>query len=291
MIKSMTGFGKSTLELSNKKINIEIKSLNSKQFDLSCKIPSWLKNKEYEIRSYLSEQVERGKVDFSIYYESVSQEKELNINEDLVVAYHQKLSQLAKKLNDPNVPILELVLKNPDVYKSEKEDVKEDEWEVVFVGIKNTVHQFNEFRLQEGETLMNDLKGRIQLILKLLENIEKLAPLRVEKIKKRIAENLNVLTENKKTIDQNRFEQELIYYLEKIDVTEEKIRLKSHCEYFINTAIEPQSQGRKLGFICQEIGREINTIGSKANDAEIQQLVVQMKDELEKIKEQLMNIL
>ncbi len=289
--KSMTGFGKAVNEIPGKKITVEIRSLNSKQLDLNLRIPYLYKEKELELRTELSKQLERGKVDVSVYTESTQETVPTTLNKNLAKAYYNELRSLSQELNEKEENLLSLVVKMPDVLKAEKETVELDEaeWNQVKVAVNKAIDAFQKFRDDEGKTLEKEFQNRIGIIGKLLNEVLSLDNARVENIKKRIKNNLEEVIDINK-IDQNRFEQELIYYIEKLDITEEKLRLKTHLDYFNETMKEPAS-GRKLGFISQEIGREINTIGSKANDAGIQKLVVQMKDELEKVKEQLLNVL
>lgn len=289
--KSMTGFGKAINEIPGKKITVEIRSLNSKQLDLNLRIPYLYKEKELELRTELSKQLERGKVDVSVYTESTQETVPTTLNKNLAKAYYNELRSLSQELNEKEENLLSLVVKMPDVLKAEKETVELDEaeWNQVKVAVNKAIDAFQKFRDDEGKTLEKEFQNRIGIIGKLLNEVLSLDNARVENIKKRIKNNLEEVIDINK-IDQNRFEQELIYYIEKLDITEEKLRLKTHLDYFNETMKEPAS-GRKLGFISQEIGREINTIGSKANDAGIQKLVVQMKDELEKVKEQLLNVL
>lgn len=290
MIKSMTGFGKETVEANGKNITIEIKSLNSKQLDLNVRVPSLLKEKEYELRTIVTKQVERGKVDVLIYIEQGETSSEVNINKELVKTYYKELFELQQITGDKEQSLLPMVLKMPDVMKVERSELKDDEFLIIKTTLEKAIIKFNDFRDAEGNTLCNDLLQRISIINDLLIQTEVLDKQRKIKLRERIKKNVLEFVEEQK-VDENRFEQELIYYFEKIDITEEKIRLKTHLDYFTKTIEVEQNQGRKLGFITQEIGREINTIGSKANDADIQKLVVQMKDELEKIKEQSLNIL
>ncbi|MCC6837993.1 MAG: YicC family protein [Bacteroidia bacterium] len=287
----MTGFGKAVNEIPGKKITVEIRSLNSKQLDLNLRIPYLYKEKELELRTELSKQLERGKVDVSVYTESTQETVPTTLNKNLAKAYYNELRSLSQELNEKEENLLSLVVKMPDVLKAEKETVELDEveWNQVKEAVNKALDAFQKFRDDEGKTLEKEFQNRIGIIGKLLNEVLNLDNARVENIKKRIKNNLEEVIDLNK-IDQNRFEQELIYYIEKLDITEEKLRLKTHLDYFNETIKEPAS-GRKLGFISQEIGREINTIGSKANDAGIQKLVVQMKDELEKVKEQLLNVL
>lgn len=286
-MKSMTGFGKATGELTGKKITVEIRSLNSKQLDVSLRVPSLYREKETELRSELSKQIERGKIDFSIYSEFTSDSVDLNINKQLAKVYFKELKQLSVELNETSPDFLSLIMKMPDVLKSERQVLVEAEWMQVKKVADSAIKNFQKFRDDEGAVLKSEFTNRITIITKLLNEIIKLDEQRIPHIREKLKKSVNELKEK---VDQNRFEQELIYYIEKLDISEEKLRLKTHLDYFSKTMDEP-SCGRKLGFITQEIGREINTIGSKANNAEIQKLVVQMKDELEKIKEQSLNIL
>lgn len=290
-MKSMTGFGKAIGEIPGKKVTVEIRSLNSKQLDLNLRLPYLYKEKELELRSDISKQIERGKVDITVFTESTLDVLPVSINKLLAKNYYKELKTLSKELEEGDQNLLALVLKMPDVMKAEREIVEldETEWKQVRTTVDKAIEAFQKFRSDEGNTLANEFVNRIALIDNLLSEVIKMDAPRVENIRTRIKNNLAEAIEKEK-IDQNRFEQELIYYIEKLDITEEKLRLKTHIDYFIITMKEPGS-GRKLGFITQEIGREINTIGSKANDAIVQKLVVQMKDELEKIKEQLLNVL
>lgn len=291
MVKSMTGFGKFATEIPGKKIAVEIRSLNSKSLDLNLRLPYLYKEKELELRSDISKQIERGKVDFTLYMEIVQESLPVSINADLVKGYYRELKNLSEQLGENNTDILPIVLKMPEVMKPEKEvaELSDDEWQQVKKTVDNAIAAFQKFRQDEGKVLEKDFLGRVGIISELLAEVEQKDGKRVEGIKARIKNNIEEVVEKEK-MDKNRFEQELIYYIEKLDITEEKLRLKTHLNYFLNTMSEPSS-GRKLGFISQEIGREINTIGSKANDADIQKIVVRMKDELEKIKEQLLNVL
>lgn len=291
MVKSMTGFGKATNELPGKKVTVEIRSLNSKSFDLSLRMPFIYKEKELELRGELSKQTERGKIDLTIYTEAIQETFPIAINKTLAKTYYNELKILSEELGENTTDLLALVVKMPDVLKAEKEiiELDEAEWQRVKQTVNSALEAFQRFRMEEGKTLANEFKSRIEIITELLAEVIKRDGARVENIRSRIKNNLTEILDKEK-IDQNRFEQELIYYIEKLDISEEKLRLKTHLDYFINTMNEPAC-GRKLGFIAQEIGREINTIGSKANDAGIQKLVVQMKDELEKIKEQVLNVL
>ncbi len=286
MIQSMTGFGKATTQIEDKKITIEIKSLNSKTQDLNTRIAANYREKELTIRNIILQKLERGKIDFSLSVEITSEETISKINIPVVKGYIHQLQKINQNLTESEV--LPMVLRLPDVLKTERDGIEEDEW----VGVENTLNQAIEnlqnFRTDEGKKLADEFVLRIKNIQKLLSEALNFETQRIETIKKRLQ---NALTELKVKVDENRFEQELIYYLEKFDITEEKVRLTNHLDYFLQTLHETTSNGRKLGFICQEMGREINTLGSKANHAEMQKCVVNMKDELEKIKEQILNIL
>lgn len=292
MLKSMTGFGKATIELENKKVSIEIKSLNSKQLDISTRIPILYKEKDLVLRNEIKNKLERGKVELSIFIESIGSEKETKINKPIFEAYYKQLSDIARDMSLPldQEPLIQTILKLPDTLKTEYQELDENEWQQIFAGVKVAIGELEEFRKQEGSALENDVIQHIHTIEELASEVPQYEANRLETIKNRINDNLNDFKE-KQNIDKNRFEQEIIYYLEKLDITEEKVRLANHCKYFLETAQTDKPVGKKLGFIAQEIGREINTLGSKANDTNIQKLVIQMKDELEKIKEQILNML
>ncbi len=287
----MTGFGKSVTEIPGKKVTVEVRSLNSKALDLNLRLPYIYKEKELGLRSDISKQIERGKIDLTVFTESNQETLPVAINKTLAKTYYKELKALSEELNENSTNLLALVVKMPEVMKAEREVVELDEaeWEQVKMAVDKAIEAFQKFRSDEGKILSNEFQTRIAIIYALLEDVVKMDSSRVENVRTRIKNNIAEFVEKEK-IDQNRFEQELIYYIEKLDITEEKLRLKTHLDYFMNTMQEPAC-GRKLGFISQEIGREINTIGSKANDAAVQKLVVQMKDELEKIKEQLLNVL
>ena len=289
MIKSMTGFGKASMELEDKVINVEIRSLNSKSADISLRMSSGLRNYELELRNELLKQLERGKIELSIYVESKKAVTPVEINVELAKAYFDQLRNLAIELNEPLSEGIQQVLKLPDVLKSERKETDEQEWKQIMSCVQLAIAHLNNFRNKEGESLKTDFETRLHNIEHSLDEIKKLDALRINTVKDRIRSNIEEMV-GKSKIDENRFEQELIYYIEKLDINEEKVRLKTHLDYFKDTCKE-NSPGRKLNFISQEIGREINTIGSKANDAAIQKLVVLMKDELEKIKEQANNVL
>ena len=287
MIKSMTGFGKATVNCEGKTIAIEIRSLNSKQLDLITRISPLLRDKENEIRALVTKMLERGKIDVTISIEKTDNPT-VSIDADLAKAYFEKLSTLSKALNNPvETDIFAQTLRIPDVISTPKEEFSENFWDLFLGGVKNACDAVNSFREEEGATLSKDFSYRIQLISNMIDNVTPFESNRIIELKKKMIENLENLPLK---YDPNRLEQELIFYLERLDITEEKVRLRKHCEYFTETMKE-NNAGKKLGFIIQEIGREINTIGSKANDFNIQQIVVLMKDEAEKMKEQLANIL
>ncbi len=291
MIKSMTGYGKAEFEAVNKKITIEVKSLNSKQLDINSRIPMLYREKDLEIRREISEKLVRGKIDFSIFLENLGAESNSAINEEIVTNYFIQLSAIQKKLGLPvSERIMSSVMRLPDTVKTVYEELDETEWHKIFARIQEVIVRVDQFRIQEGEALDHDIRSNIKEIQRLFKLIDPFESQRIENIKARILESLNEINING-NMDKNRFEQELIYYLEKLDINEEKVRLTNHCEYFLETLDSPETVGKKLGFIAQEIGREINTIGSKANESHIQRIVVQMKDALEKIKEQLLNVL
>lgn len=292
MIQSMTGYGKATAELPDKKINVEIKSLNSKAMDLSTRIAPAYREKEMEIRNEISKALERGKVDFSMWIEKKEgAENDTPINQSVVEGYYKQIQTISDNLAIP-VPAdwFQTLLRLPDVMtKTEVQEVSEEEWKVVHETILEAIRQLVEFRKQEGTALEKKFREKINNITTLLEAVAPYEKERVEKVKERITDALE------KTLsidyDKNRLEQELIYYIEKLDVNEEKQRLGNHLKYFISTLENGSGQGKKLGFIAQEMGREINTLGSKSNHAEMQKIVVQMKDELEQIKEQVLNVM
>lgn len=289
MIQSMTGFGKASKEIGNVNIQVEIKSLNSKGIDLSLRTPSVYREKEMELRSEISKILERGKIDVSINLENKTEDTPVKINTNLAKSYYDQLKALAVSFGENEKSLLSEVLRMPDVMKNEKKELDEEEWKHVKEVLHAAIINMQTFRKEEGQSIENDFTKQINVIFDRLAQIEEADPKRIENVKSRISKNLNEYIPSE-SIDKNRFEQELIYYVEKIDINEEKVRLKTHCNYFLTTMKEPAC-GRKLNFIAQEIGREINTIGSKANDVVIQKLVVEMKDELEKIKEQTSNVL
>lgn len=282
----MTGFGKSVEQLPSKKITIELKSLNSKSLDLNARIPSYYREKELTMRKTIASTLVRGKVDFSLYLEMTAEETSTVINKAVVNEYMRQLREIQPNADD--VELLKMVVRMPDSLKTEREEIDESEFEVIQKALEHAIAQLDEYRIAEGKVLETDFLLRIENISTLLQKVIDMDGERMASVKDRLRRALDDLKEQ---VDENRFEQELIYYLEKFDITEEKVRLENHLNYFSKTIASSNSNGKKLGFITQEIGREINTIGSKSNYAPMQQLVVQMKDELEKIKEQLLNVL
>jgi uncharacterized protein (TIGR00255 family) len=287
----MTGYGKAIAETPQKKITIEIKSLNSKQLDLSTKMPWLYKEKELEIRNILSQKLERGKIDLIINFDNLEDEFIPVINKATFRNYYNQLNEIAGEMGlsfDDHV--ISTIMRLPETLKSDKPELTDDEWNFVRKYILEAASMVDLYRSEEGNALEKDLKSSLDRIIKSLQNIESFEENRIKRVREKLTTLLeeNVKSEN---IDRNRFEQELIFYLEKFDINEEKVRLKKHCEYFLESLASPGPSGKILGFIAQEIGREINTIGSKANDASIQKLVVMMKDDLEKIREQTLNVL
>jgi uncharacterized protein (TIGR00255 family) len=291
MIKSMTGYGKSIAETANKKIIIEIKSFNSKQLDINTKLPWLFREKELEIRNLISQKLFRGKIDLNIYLDILDDEFVPIINKSIVKSYYNQLKEIAGDLKiSLDEQVLTTIMRLPDVLKNEKPDLADEEWILSRHQITEAVSKLDLYRIEEGSSLETDIRTSMQRIISSLESIETFEAGRITKIREKLISTLeeNVSTEN---MDKNRFEQELIFYLEKFDINEEKVRLKKHCEYFLESMTTPSPNGKILSFIAQEIGREINTIGSKANDASMQKYVVMMKDDLEKIKEQTLNVL
>lgn len=285
MIHSMTGYGKTILQFPTKKISLEIKSLNSKNLDLNTRMPSVYREKELSIRKLIANKLVRGKVDFSLYLEVTGEETSTQINKPVVKKY---ISQLKEVVDGDATELLKMAIRLPDALNTERDEIDDDEWKAIEKGIIETLEKISAYRIEEGKALENDFKIRIKNIGNLLEQVIEMDPERIENVRERLNRGI---AEIKEKVDENRFEQELVYYIEKFDITEEKVRLSNHLEYFVKSLNSNDSNGKKLGFIGQEIGREINTIGSKANYAPMQKLVVQMKDELEKIKEQLLNVL
>ena len=295
MIQSMTGFGKAQLDFKQSIVNIEIRSLNSKHLDLNIKMPQVYREKELELKKYLTQKLVRGKIEVSIQSDSFNSSR-FTINTKKIKEYHQEILKLKKDLNLKNSfwnfmckssDILPSLLKLPEAVIKREEKASQDDWNEVFDGVKIAIDELIKYRSNEGKDLEKDISHRINHISKLLEEIIPLSKERIEKIKTNLRQKLE---QSEVQFDANRFEQELIFYLEKQDITEEIVRLKSHLSYFLETIETSSPNGKKLGFICQEIGREINTIGSKSSNSVMQKLVVNMKDELEKIKEQLLNI-
>ncbi len=291
MIRSMTGYGKAEIILPDKKVSVEIKSLNSKNNDTNVKLPYAYRGKELELRQIINEKLQRGKIDVNIYYELNAGITPASINRELVKSYYQQLKEINRELGvEPGSNLLDIVMKLPDTIRVEKNEFEETEWlkikDILFVAIE----QVDSFRIQEGKALEKDMLSNVEHIEKRLEETGKYENSRIEKIRDKLNTQLQEL-KIKEDMDKNRFEQELIYYLEKMDVSEEKIRLANHCRYFRETIQNEENGGKKLGFILQEMGREINTLGSKAGDSDMQKIVVGMKDDLEKIKEQILNIL
>ena len=289
MIQSMTGYGKAELNLTNANFTIEVRSLNSKQIDANVKMSSIYRDKEIGLRKLLSEKLQRGKIELSIWRESSDSSAKYTLNTELIKEYFSQIQQVTSSLSINSSNIMPSLLKMPEVLVKGEEKAEDNEWEEIAKGIDIAIGNILQFRLDEGEKLEADITARINKLSTLLIDIAPFAKGRIEKVKKSLADKLAEI--DTKNIDENRFEQELIYYLEKQDITEEQVRLDVHLSYFIETMKADAPNGKKLGFIGQEIGREINTIGSKSSDAEMQKIVVQMKDELEKIKEQLLNIL
>lgn len=287
MIQSMTGFGKHVIQLPSKKITVELKSLNSKSIDLNARMPGAYREKELEIRKIIASSLVRGKVDFGLYIETTGVETAAQINEEVVKGYIKQLDSISGNQGDM-AQLLEIAMRMPDTLKTERADIDENEYKVILEALKEALSEINKFRSEEGDVLEQDFVNRIETLKNLLEAVVEMDPDRQSDVRQRLDKAVGDI---KADLDSNRFEQELIYYLEKYDITEEKVRLANHLDYFAKTMKSDDSNGKKLGFISQEIGREINTIGSKANYAPMQQLVVQMKDELEKIKEQMLNVL
>jgi len=284
----MTGYGKSVLHLSDKKVTIEVKSLNSKNLDLNVRMPSYYREKELAVRKELASKLVRGKVDFSIYIEMTADETSTTVNKGVVSEYMQQLRNVVQTGSSNDVELLKMAVKMPDALKTEREELNEDEWAQINTNIQEAIKDIIQYRINEAASLEDDFKLRIKNIQHYLEEVKSFDDARIEFVKERLKKAIDEL---KVTTDENRFEQELIYYLEKLDINEEKVRLANHLSYFLQELETEDSNGKKLGFIVQEIGREVNTIGSKANFAPMQKAVIQMKNELEKIKEQILNVL
>ncbi len=286
MIQSMTGFGKATLQLPGKKITIEVKSLNSKGLDLNVRMPSAYREMELGLRNQISTVLERGKIDFSIYVETSAEQTTSKVNVPVIKSYINQLREVYADADETE--LMKMAVRMPDTLKTERDEIDENDWVQIQTVIDESLANIVNFRKDEGQSLEKEFQLRIGNIRSLMEQALALDPERVQAIKDRLQ---TAISELKVNVDENRFEQELIYYLEKLDITEEKVRLTNHLDYFLETIKGNEANGRKLGFITQEMGREINTMGSKSNHAEMQKLVVMMKDELEKIKEQVLNVL
>ncbi len=291
MLRSMTGFGKATREMGSRTVNVEIKSLNAKGSDIYLKLPALYREGENEVRNEVNRILLRGKIELTVWFESVVTEKSVTLNEGVILDYLSQFRNLEPALNVPgNEVLLPVIMRLPDVIRVEKQDFDEEEWKQVMETIRQCISQVGSFRVQEGAAIELDFKERIRIIMEGVGRIRTIEKIRIDRLRERLDQAIKEISEKTK-VDSNRFEQELIYYIEKLDINEEMVRLSNHCDYFLETMEKEESQGRKLGFISQEIGREINTIGSKANDSDIQRIVVEMKDELEKIKEQALNVL
>ena len=286
MIQSMTGFGKATLQLPTKKISVEIKSLNSKGLDLNTRMPSVFREMELGLRNQLSQRLERGKIDFSLYVEVTGEDTSSKLNVPIIKGYISQMKAILP--NADETELMKMAVRMPDALKTERDEIDENEWKQIQTVIDDALENIAQFRKDEGVSLEKEFLHRIANIMTMMNNAVSYDAERVETVKTRLR---NALDELKENVDENRFEQELIFYLEKYDITEEKVRLENHLNYFIETLAGTEANGRKLGFITQEMGREINTMGSKSNHTEMQKLVVMMKDELEKIKEQVLNVL
>lgn len=286
MVYSMTGFGKAVNQLSNKKIIVEIKSLNSKSLDLNVRLPQVYREKELELRKLLSNSLQRGKIDFSLYVENVVEQNNTTVNAPIVKDYIAQMKNILP--NADETELMKMAVRMPDALKTDKEEIDENEWVEIIQTTEEALTYLNEFRVSEGEHLLNDMQKNVDTIRQKLNEVALLKDERTQAVKDRLQ---NGLDELKHTVDEARFAQEIVFYIEKLDINEEEVRLNKHLDYFVETLHEPVSNGKKLGFISQEMGREINTIGSKSNHASMQKLVVQMKEELEKIKEQVLNIL
>jgi len=291
MIKSMTGYGKSIAEIPGKKVTVEIRSLNSKSLDINMRLPWLYKEKESEIRNLLSQKLDRGKIDLIVNFDILDSEIIPVINKSVVKDYYAQMKEIAGELNiKADDQLLAVIMRMPDALRTEKPELREEEWNTVRDKIAESATMLDQYRIEEGKSIDADMRHSVEKIQNLLKDIESFEGDRIVRLREKLKKSLldNAGTEN---IDMNRFEQELIFYLEKMDINEEKVRLKKHCEYLMEKIVSEPPNGKILSFIAQEIGREINTIGSKANDASIQKLVVMMKDELEKIKEQTLNVL
>jgi uncharacterized protein (TIGR00255 family) len=287
----MTGYGKAVRALNNHTVNVEIKCLNSKQADIYLKLPAPYREGENEVRNELGRALQRGKIEVAIWLETEGADRTVTLNQGVILDYLEQMKALGGSIELLGVDVtLPVIMRLPDVIKVEKQDFNEEEWKLVMETVRQCIEEVDRFRLQEGHSIGEDIRERIRIILDRLSRIRAVEKNRIERVRDRMKLALKEITDRIK-VDENRFEQELIYYIEKLDINEEMVRLQNHCNYLMETLEVEESPGRKIGFISQEIGREINTIGSKANDSDIQRLVVEMKDELEKLKEQSLNVL
>ncbi|MBK9402861.1 MAG: YicC family protein [Bacteroidetes bacterium] len=290
MVRSMTGYGNVKGMIGGQNVTVEIRSLNSKFLELNLRMPLQFRDRELELRAELSKQLERGKADLNISFDNNDLAKRSSVNKEIFNAYFEELSALGKEYHLSDVNLFDLILRMPAVMNTERSEVDETQWKDLKALLSQAIERFNGFRDNEGVALSQDITARVHTILNSIPRLEAFEQVRVDNIRARLDKAISEMRDQA-NIDRNRFEQELIFYIEKLDISEEKVRLKSHCDYFVQTLDGPEANGKKLGFITQEIGREINTIGAKANDAAMQRIVVEMKDELEKLKEQLANVL
>ncbi|MFN8155383.1 MAG: YicC/YloC family endoribonuclease [Bacteroidia bacterium] len=290
MVRSMTGYGNAKGLVGGQGVTVEIRSLNSKFLELNVRMPMQFRDRELELRADLGKQLERGKADLNISFDNNDLAKRSSVNKEIFNAYFEELTSLGKEYHLSDVNLMDIILRMPAVMNADKAESDETQWKELKALIGEAIKKFNQFRDNEGAVLGKDTTDRVTVILNSIPKLEEFEQVRVENIRQRIMRSITELQEQS-NIDHNRFEQELIYYIEKLDISEEKVRLRSHCDYFMQTLNSVDGNGKKLGFIAQEIGREINTIGAKANDAQMQRIVVEMKDELEKLKEQLANVL
>ncbi len=290
MVRSMTGYGNAKGLVGGQGVTVEIRSLNSKFLELNVRMPMQFRDRELELRADLGKQLERGKADLNISFDNNDLAKRSSVNKEIFNAYFEELTSLGKEYHLSDVNLMDIILRMPAVMNADKAESDETQWKELKALIGEAIKKFNQFRDNEGAVLGKDTTDRVTVILNSIPKLEEFEQVRVENIRQRIMRSITELQEQS-NIDHNRFEQELIYYIEKLDISEEKVRLRSHCDYFMQTLNSADGNGKKLGFIAQEIGREINTIGAKANDAQMQRIVVEMKDELEKLKEQLANVL
>lgn len=286
----MTGYGTAKGTVGGQSVTVEIRSLNSKFLELNLRLPSQFRDKELELRAELGRRIERGKADLSISFDNGDNNRKSTVNRELFDSYFNELQDISKEYHLSDVNMLDVILRMPQVLNNDKAESDENHWKELQLIIHQAINHFDEFRKNEGGVLETDILNRLRAIEARIPEVEVYEPQRIEAIRARMQKGFNDIKDTSGA-DLNRFEQELIYYIEKLDISEEKVRLRSHCDYFLQTINSPEANGKKLGFITQELGREINTMGSKANDARIQRLVVEMKDELEKLKEQLANVL